>query len=55
VKVGDLVKVKVMKTSDYGIVLKVDKAEQWIKVYWLAIGDSWSFFSEDLEVINEMD
>ena len=51
-RVGDLVKVKIMKTSDYGVVLSIDKVHQWVQVYWLAIGDSWSFFSEDLEVIN---
>jgi len=52
VKVGDLVKVKVMKTSDYGIILEINR-NNWVKVYWIVVGDSWSFYTEDLEVINE--
>ena len=51
-KVGDLVKVKCMPTSDFGIVLKINRDLQWIKVYWLAVEDSWSFYSDDLEVIS---
>jgi predicted RNA-binding protein with RPS1 domain len=54
VKVGDLVKVKVMKASDYGVILEIN-SNNWIRVYWITIADSWSFYSEDLEVINEMD
>jgi len=52
-KIGDLVVIKMMKNSDYGIVLEIDYKEEWTKVYWITIGDSWSFFSQDLEVISE--
>jgi hypothetical protein len=52
-KVGDLVKVKCMPTSDYGIILSINNTSRWTKVYWITIADSWSFYSDDLEVVVE--
>ena len=50
-KVGDLVKVKSMPTSDYGIIIKIEGRYKWTKVYWITVSESWSFYSDDLEVI----
>ncbi len=52
-KVGDLVKMKDMPNSDYGIVLEINGRFQWAQVYWIMIADSWAFFAEDLEVVSE--
>jgi len=52
-KVGDLVKMRNMPKSDIGIVLEINGKFQWAEVYWCQIQDSWAFFTEDLEVINE--
>jgi len=53
VKVGDLVILKVVTQSDYGIVLEMDYTNKWTKVYWSTIGESWEFYSDDLEVVVE--
>ena len=52
-KIGDLVKIKDMPGSDYVIILSINGRFQWADVYWIMIGDSWSFFIEDLEPVNE--
>ena len=52
-KVGDLVKFKNVSWEDWGIILEVDKPQQWVEVYWLATGYSYSFFAGDLEIVNE--
>jgi|GEM_PF-4038378 len=52
-KVGDLVRIRNMPGSDIGIVLEFHKKFEWVQVYWCEIQDSWAFFAEDLEVINE--
>ncbi len=52
VKVGDLVKVRNTSWQDYGIILEINGRFKWAEVYWIASGHSYSFFAEDLEVIN---
>tara|TARA_Y100000114_G_C11735976_1_gene316158 strand:- start:662 stop:829 length:168 start_codon:yes stop_codon:yes gene_type:complete len=54
VKIGDLVKIKTMPRSDYGTVLEIDYINRWAKVYWSMLTESWEFYLDDLEVINEM-
>tara|TARA_Y100001963_G_C6588538_1_gene356869 strand:- start:19 stop:189 length:171 start_codon:yes stop_codon:yes gene_type:complete len=52
-KVGDLVKLKNMPSSDYGIIIEINGKFEWAEVYWIAIEDKWAFFTEDLEIIDE--
>ena len=52
-KVGDLVRIKYMPSSDIGIIVEINGKFKWAQVYWCQIQDSWAFFTEDLEVINE--
>mgnify|MGYP001232699063 CR=1 FL=1 len=52
-KVGDLVRVKNTPWKDYGIILEINGKFNWAEVYWLATGNQYAFFAEDLEVINE--
>ena len=54
-KVGDLVRVRNYSSEqhDYGIVLEIQGRFKWADVYWIMAGDSYAFFIEDLEVVDE--
>ena len=52
-KVGDLVRVKNMPWTDYGIVLEINGQFKWAEVYWVQTGHQYAFYAEDLEVVSE--
>tara|TARA_B100000282_G_C31668215_1_gene460873 strand:+ start:622 stop:789 length:168 start_codon:yes stop_codon:yes gene_type:complete len=52
-RIGDLVKCKNVPWDDYGIVISISGQYQWAEVYWTTTGYSYSFFADDLEVVNE--
>ena len=51
-KVGDLVKVKNLTTSAFGIILE-EKSNYWFLVYFFSLGYDMQFCASELEVINE--
>ena len=50
-KVGDLVRVKDAPFCNYGVVLLINKQHNFADVYWCIFETMWSFFEEDLVVI----
>ena len=50
-KVGDLVKVKNLPTSAFGIIL--EENSDWILVYFFSLGYDMQFCESELEVANE--
>ena len=51
-KVGDLVKVKNLPTSAFGIILE-EKNNYWFLVYFFSLGYDMQFCESELEVANE--
>ncbi len=51
-KVGDLVKVKSLTSSDYGIVISFNKYINMFKVWFLSLDYDVDFYDYELEVVN---